>query len=91
MKADAVPRRSARKSEKPSPIFTEEPRFTHKATLAFPEDDTGVILPRTDGLPDMFAARYGEDLMTHLAELPRQLPGGQAFPVRHHCHEHISG
>ncbi len=69
-------------------IFTDEPQFTHKSTLCFPDVWKDVTLPWTDDLPDTFRAAYEEDLMEHLPELIWELPGGQVSTVRYHYHDH---
>ncbi len=69
-------------------IFTDEPQFTHKTTLRFPDVPGDVTLPWTDDLPDTFATAYGEDLMSALPELIWELPHGQVSTVRYHYHDH---
>lgn len=69
-------------------IFTDEPQFTHKTTLRFPDVPNDVTLPWTDDLPDTFAAAYGEDLMAHLPELFWELPRGKVSTIRYHYHDH---
>ena len=69
-------------------IFTDEPQFSHKQTLNFPEDKTDVVLPWTDDLADTFFAAYGEDLVAGIPELFWELPGGKVSTVRYHYHDH---
>lgn len=69
-------------------IFTDEPQFTHKTTLRFPDVPNDVTLPWTDDLPETFANAYGEDLMAHLPELFWELPKGKVSTVRYHYHDH---
>ncbi len=69
-------------------IFTDEPQFTHKTTLRFPDVPGDVTLPWTDNLPETFKASYGEDLMESLPELIWELPGGRVSTVRYHYHDH---
>ena len=70
-------------------IFTDEPQFTHKQALFFPEEKKDVILPWSDDLAETFRAAYGEDLMASLPELFWDLPEGQVSTVRYHYHDHI--
>ena len=69
-------------------IFTDEPQFSHKQTLRFPEDKTDVVLPWTDDLADTFFAAYGEDLVAGIPELFWELPGGKVSTIRYHYHDH---
>ncbi len=69
-------------------IFTDEPQFTHKTTLRFPDVAGDVTLPWTDDLPDTFKAAYGEDLMESLPELIWELPDGKVSRIRYHYHDH---
>ncbi len=69
-------------------IFTDEPQFTHKTTLRFPDVPGDVTLPWTDDLPETFKEAYGEDLMAHLPELIWELPDKAVSTVRYHYHDH---
>ena len=69
-------------------IFTDEPQFTHKTTLRFPDVPNDVTLPWTDDLPETFQAAYGEDLLACLPELIWELPRGKVSTVRYHYHDH---
>lgn len=69
-------------------IFTDEPQFSHKQTLNFPEDKTDVVLPWTPDLADTFFAAYGEDLIAGIPELFWQLPDGKVSTIRYHYHDH---
>ena len=71
-------------------IFTDEPQFSHKTTLAFAQEEKDVILPWTDDLPETFRAAYGEELVDHLPELLWELPDGKISVVRYHYHDHIA-
>ena len=71
-------------------IFTDEPQFTRKSTLAFAESKQNVSLPWTDDLEDTFKATYGESLIDHLPELLWDLPNGRISTVRYHYHDHVS-
>ena len=69
-------------------IFTDEPQFTHKTTLRFPDVPNDVTLPWTGDLPETFQAAYGEDLLACLPELIWELPNGKVSTVRYHYHDH---
>lgn len=69
-------------------IFTDEPQFSHKQTLNFPEDKTDVILPWTDDLAQSFMEAYGEDLLAGIPELFWELPEGKVSTIRYHYHDH---
>ncbi len=71
-------------------IFTDEPQFSHKTTLNFAAEQTDVILPWTDDLPETYQASYGEDLLAHLPELFWELPGAQVSRTRYLYHDHIA-
>ncbi|HIT07652.1 MAG TPA: hypothetical protein IAB55_01020 [Candidatus Merdivicinus faecavium] len=71
-------------------IFTDEPQFSHKNTLNFPDESKDVILPWTEDLADTFAEAYGEDLIAHLPQLIWELPGGRVSLIRYHYHDHIT-
>ncbi len=69
-------------------IFTDEPQFSRKSTLNFPEESKDVILPWTDDLPQTFRVAYGEDLVEKLPELLWELPEGRVSTARYHYHDH---
>ena len=71
-------------------IFTDEPQFMRKGTLAFADSKHDVHLPWTDDLEDTFKATYGESLIDHLPELLWDLPAGEISLTRYHYHDHIS-
>ena len=71
-------------------IFTDEPQFTRKSTLAFAESKQNISLPWTDDLEESFKAAYGESLIDHLPELLWDLPDGKVSTVRYHYHDHVS-
>ncbi len=71
-------------------IFTDEPQFMRKGTLAFADSKQNVHLPWTDDLEDTFKATYGESLVDHLPELLWDLPNGEISLTRYHYHDHIS-
>ena len=69
-------------------IFTDEPQFSHKQTLHFPEDKNDVVLPWTTNLAETFFEAYGEDLIAGIPELFWELPDGKVSTVRYHYHDH---
>ncbi|MBQ9797870.1 MAG: hypothetical protein IJW50_09135 [Clostridia bacterium] len=71
-------------------IFTDEPQFTRKGTLAFADSKHNVTLPWTDDLDETFTATYGNSLIDHLPELLWDLPNGQVSLIRYHYHDHVS-
>ncbi len=71
-------------------IFTDEPQFMRKGTLAFADSRQNVHLPWTDDFEDTFKAAYGESLIDHLPELLWDLPCGEISLTRYHYHDHIS-
>ena len=71
-------------------IFTDEPQFSHKQTLAFAQEDRDVMLPWSDDVPDTFNAAYGEDIVAHLPELFWELPDNERSLIRYHYHDHIA-
>lgn len=68
-------------------IFTDEPQFSHKQTLPFPESKKDVTLPWTDDLPETFKAAYGMDIVSALPELIWELPEGVSR-IRYFYHDH---
>lgn len=70
-------------------IFTDEPQFTHKSTLRFPDSLMDVALPWTDDLEDTFRAAYGDSLTDHIPELIWELPDEKVSLTRYHYHDHI--
>lgn len=71
-------------------IFTDEPQFSAKLTLSFPDENADAVLPWTDDLDDTFRAAYGESLLDKLPEVLWELPDGQVSPVRYHFHDHVT-
>ena len=71
-------------------IFTDEPQFARKGTLAFADSKQNVSLPWTDDLEDTFRATYGESLVDHLPELLWDLPDGKVSITRYRYHDHVS-
>lgn len=71
-------------------IFTDEPQFSRKRTLAYATDTQDVTLPWTDDLPDTFRQAYGEELLDGLPELLWDLPDQKPSTLRYHFHDHIA-
>ena len=71
-------------------IFSDEPQFTRKETLRFPEEEKKIVLPWTDDLEDTFRAAYGCSLMDHIPELVWELPEGQVSVYRYEYHDHVA-
>ncbi len=70
-------------------IFTDEPQFTHKKRLGKAADQTDLVIPFTDDLPDTFRSTYGGDLLDHLPELFWDLPGKAPSRWRYRYHDHV--
>ena len=71
-------------------IFTDEPQFSRKQTLTFPEDSVDAVIPWTDDLEDTFRAAYGQSLIAALPEVFWELPDGQVSVIRYHFHDHLT-
>ncbi|MDD4367643.1 MAG: hypothetical protein PHP39_01655 [Oscillospiraceae bacterium] len=72
-------------------VFTDEPQFTRKQTLRYPQDQRDVSLPWTPDLPDTYRQAYaGEDILDHLPELLWDKPDGEISRARYHYHDHVA-
>ena len=71
-------------------IFTDEPQFNRKRTLISADSKNDVTLPWTDDLPETFAKKYSDDLISHIPELFWDLPNGAKSLIRYRYHDHIS-
>ncbi|GHU71636.1 hypothetical protein AGMMS49992_05990 [Clostridia bacterium] len=71
-------------------IFTDEPQFSIKRTLAFANDTRPVTLPWTPDLPESFERTYHYDITAGFPELLWDLPDGKTSLLRYHYHDHIS-
>ncbi len=71
-------------------IFTDEPQFRVKNTLAFASDKKGVVMPYTTDLEDTFQAAYGISITDHLPVLVFEPADGIPSPIRYQFHDHIS-
>lgn len=63
-------------------IFTDEPQFAPRESLAFPHEEKDVFLPWTARLPALYQERFGEDLLDVLPRLLWELPGGRPARAR---------
>jgi len=71
-------------------IFTDEPQFMRKQTLAFADSWQDVRLPWTDRLAEVFEEKYGYSIMDRLPELIWELPDGEVSVARYHYHDIIA-
>ncbi len=68
-------------------IFTDEPQFTHKKMLPFPESEIDITLPWTKDIESTFKATYGVSLTEHIPELVWELSKGVSR-IRYFYHDH---
>lgn len=71
-------------------IFTDEPQFVRKGSLARANAASDIIMPFTDDFPQTYQQAYGEDLMARLPELFWELPGGKVSVARYRYHDHLA-
>jgi len=71
-------------------MFTDEPQFSHKQTLAFANEERDVALPWTFDIPETYKAAYGEDILATLPELLWDLPEGKTSLPRYRYHDHVA-
>ncbi|MDO5422725.1 MAG: hypothetical protein Q4F41_03250 [Eubacteriales bacterium] len=71
-------------------IFTDEPQFQRKETLAFAEEKKTLILPGTDSFEAFYRERYGESFLEHFPEVVWELPDGQVSAARYQYHDGIA-
>ena len=71
-------------------IFTDEPQFSRKQTLAYADEERDVTLPWTFDIPETYKAAYGEDVWAALPELLWDLPEGQPSLARYRYHDHVA-
>ena len=69
-------------------IFTDEPQFSFKGTLDYPNEKKDIVLPWVEDLPDTFREETGLDLLAGLPELLWELPDGKVSALRYHYHDH---
>ncbi len=70
-------------------IFTDEPQFGHKTTIARPTDKTICSLPWTPDFPTTYKKAYGSDIIDHIPELIWDLPDDRISVSRYRYHDHI--
>lgn len=71
-------------------IFTDEPQFPHKTTLAFPEQKGDVILPYTDAFPTFYYNLYHEDFFDTLPEIMFETVDNSGLTARYRYHNAIA-
>jgi hypothetical protein len=71
-------------------IFTDEPQFAFKETLAFSHEIRDVLFPWTGDLPETYKKTYGSNLLEHLPELVWDLPDGRISLPRYRYHDHVA-
>ena len=71
-------------------IFTDEPQFPFKETLAFSHDIKDILLPWTSDLPETYQKTYGSSLLSHLPELLWDLSEGKVSLTRYRYHDHVA-
>ena len=71
-------------------IFTDEPQFKRKQTLAFADSKQDVKLPWTDSFASRFEERYGYSIIEKLPELLWDLSGDKVSLARYHYHDFIA-
>ena len=63
-------------------IFTDEPQFCPRNSLAFAAEQKDVFMAWTDELLQKYADKYNENLLDRLPELLWELPGGRLSSAR---------
>ena len=71
-------------------IFTDEPQFARKRTLALPTDGSGPILPYTTDFRQSFEKANDFDIEDCLPELIWELPDGKVSRARYLYHDHVA-
>jgi hypothetical protein len=71
-------------------IFTDEPQFRRKTTLAYATDKQDLFLPWADDLTETYRENYSQDLMSFLPELFWELPECQISVARYRYHQHVA-
>jgi len=71
-------------------IFTDEPQFTHKESLAYAEEMRDIALPFTDDFEETYKNTYGNSLLNCLPELIWDLHEGEISIARYRYHDHLS-
>lgn len=76
--------------EKIPAIFTDEPQFLRKETLAFADSNNVVKLAWTPKFPERFKEYTGQDILEKLPELFWDLPDGQVSRIRYLYHDFLA-
>lgn len=71
-------------------IFTDEPQFAYKETLALPEEKKEIHLSYTDDLSEAYGQKYGSPLLNYVPELIWELPDGKASVHRYRYHDFVA-
>ncbi len=71
-------------------IFTDEPQFVHKQSLAFAESTHDVIIPFTTDFFETFYQVYEQRLDDCLPELFWELPARRPSVTRYRYHDHLA-
>ncbi len=72
-------------------IFTDEPQFAPKETLAFAAEQKDLFLSWSDRLPELYRKQYGEELLECLPELIWELPQGRLSRARWRFQNLVTG
>lgn len=71
-------------------IFTDEPQFAYKESLALPEEKKDIHMSFTDDLDEGYREVYQESLLDSLPELIWELPRGQVSRARYRYHDYVA-
>lgn len=71
-------------------IFTDEPQFATKRPLPFSVGSGRASFPWTPRFPEVFAERYGYDIVERLPEIIYELPNGAPSHARYAFHDNIA-
>ena len=71
-------------------IFTDEPQFSHKTLLRFPQEKRDVILPWTEDFAQTYQEMYQEDILEKLPELIWEKADRSVSTIRYHYHDHVT-
>jgi len=71
-------------------IFTDEPQFTPKLTLAFALEKKDVFLPWTDDLASEYEEIYKEDMLSFIPELVWEKADGELSRFRYRFHNLVA-
>ncbi len=71
-------------------IFTDEPQFRPKKTLAFASDKKGITFPYTNDFDQTFFETYGVHIEDHLPVLVWEPANGIPSQIRYFYHDHVA-